>query len=241
MISVALIAYQALEGTRIKAMIIVSITIYINVCIVDCHKRIIQAIAVAPSIQVKISSNLAKPVPVHFIWLEMPCIQWILNLLPCRRRLIILVIIAQCAVKLLKCNIRSMCFSFFCAVIGTCFSVQLVIRVVVIQGTVDILHIVLRRKGAGTQLYYLRALALSLLARFRIADIRFFPPIASTIPTNVGNVIAGVRIEARLCQISPCQRGRCTAIDIVARRQGVCIGELYARVAVRGIYIPKVS
>ena len=54
MISVARIAYQALEGTRIKAMVNVSITIYINVCIVGCHKRIIQAtrfsVFVTPSI-----------------------------------------------------------------------------------------------------------------------------------------------------------------------------------------------
>ena len=40
MIFVSLIAYQALEGTRIKA--IFSSTLYINDCIVDCHKRIIQ-------------------------------------------------------------------------------------------------------------------------------------------------------------------------------------------------------
>ena len=86
MISVALIAYQALEGTRIKAMIIVSMTIYINVCIVDCHKRPIQILRlialialVAPSIQAKISSNLAKMCIVYLIWLEMPCIQRIRN------------------------------------------------------------------------------------------------------------------------------------------------------------------
>ena len=242
MIFVARIAYQALEGCfRISIM---SATININGCVVGCHKRIIRATAGAPSIQVKISSNLAKPVRVHLIWLEMPCIQWILNLLPCRRRhrrLIILVVIAQRAVKLLKFNIRSMCLSFFCPVIGTCISVQFVIRVIVIQGTVDILHIVLRRKGAGIQLYYLSVLAINLLALFHVADCRFFAPIASTILAAVGNVIAGVRIEARLFQFPPCQRVRCTAIDIVARRRGFCIGELYFRVAVRGIYIPKVS
>ena len=165
----------------------------------------------------------------------MPCIQWILNLFLCLRRRIILVIIAQCAVKLFKFNIRSMCLSFSWPVIGTCFSVQFVIRVIVIQGTVDILHIVLRRKGAGTQLYYL-----SLLTLFHVANCRFFIPIASTIFAAVGNVIAGVRIEARLFQVPPCQRGRCTAIDIVLRR-GCCIGELYFRVAFRDIYIPKVS
>ena len=130
-----------------------------------------------------------------------------------------------------------MCLNFFCAVIGTCFSVQLVVRVVVIQGTVDILHIVLRRKDAGIQLYYL---SLSTLARFRIADIRFFTPIAIPITAAVGNVIAGVRIEARLFQVPPCQRVRCTAIDIF-RRRVFCIGELYVRVAFRDIYIPKVS
>ena len=239
MISVAPIAYQALEGTRINAMVIVSITIYINVCIVDCHKRIIQV--AAPSIQVKISSNLAKPVIVNTIWLEMPCIQRILNLFLCRRRrrrLIILVIIAQCAVKLLKFNIRSMFLSVLVTIICSVISVQLVIRVIVIQGTVDILHIVLRRKDAGIQLYYL---SVSTLARFRIADIRFFAPIAIPIIAAVGNVIASVRIEARLFQISPCQRVRCTAIDIAARRRGCCIGELYFRVAFRDIYIPKVS
>ena len=248
MISVALIAYQALEGTRIKAMVIVSITTYINVCIVDCHKRPIQIprffALVAPSIQAKISSNLAKMRLVYLIWLEMPCIQWILNRFPFRQRLIILVIIAQRAVKLLKFNKCSMCLNFFCAVIGTCFSVQFVIRVIVIQGTVDILHIVLRRKGTGTQLYYLSVLAINLLAAFHVADCRFFIPIASTITADVVNVIAGVRIEARLCQVAiPCQRVRCTAIDAIdiVRRQDCCIVELYARVAFRGIYIPKVS
>ena len=247
MIFVSLIAYQALEGTRIKAMITVSITIYINVCIVDCHKRPIQILRlialVVPSIQAKISSNLAKMCIAYLIWLEMPCIQRILNLFLCRRRRrrhIILVIIAQCAVKLLKLNKCLMCLSSFVGIVFTCFSVQLVVRVVVIQGTVDILHIVLRRKDTGIQLYYLSFLALSALARFRIADIRFFAPIAFTILAAVGNVIAGVRIEARLFQISPCQRVRCTAIDI-ARRRGCCIGELYVRVVFRDIYIPKVS
>ena len=167
----------------------------------------------------------------------MPCIQRILNLFPCRRRrLIILVIIAQRAVKLLKFNKCTIGINFFGFIFFTCFSVQLVIRVIVIQGTVDILHIVLRRKGAGgIQLYYL-----SVLAAFHVADFRFFIPIASTIPAAVGNVIACVRIEAWLIQISPCQRVRCTAIDFV-RRRDFCIGELYFRVAFRDIYIPKVS
>ena len=99
----------------------------------------------------------------------------------------------------------------------------------------------MRRKGAGTQLYYLSVLAINLLALFHVADCRFFAPIALAIIAAVGNVIAGVRIEARLIQAAiPCQLGRCTAIDIV-RRRVFCIGELYFRVAVRGIYIPKVS
>ena len=245
MISVARIAYQALEGTRIKAMVIVSLTIYINVCIVDCHKRPIQIprffALVAPSIQAKISSNLAKMRLVYLIWLEMPCIQRILNLFLWYRLRVILVIIAQRAVKLLKFNKCSMCSSVLVIIFFTCFSVQLVVRVVVIQGTVDILHIVLRRKGAGIQLYYLSVLAINLLALFHVADCRFFAPIAIPIIAAVGNVIASVRIEARLFQISPCQRVRCTAIDIAARRRGCCIGELYFRVAFRDIYIPKVS
>ena len=246
MISVALIAYQALEGTRIKAIIIVSMTIYINVCIVDCHKRPIQILRfialVAPSIQGKISSNLAKMCIVYMIWLEMPCIQRILNLFLWRRRHIILVIIAQCAVKLLKLNKCSMCSSFCVGIIFTCFSVQLVVRVVVIQGCTDILCVSL----LGKRLLFksndrFPVLVDLLLARFRIADIRFFTPIAIPIPAAVGNVIAGVRIEARLFQAAiPCQRVRCTAIDI-ARRRGFCIGELHFRVAFRGIYIPKVS
>ena len=243
MISVARIVYQALEGTRIK--VISNFTIYINDCIVDCHKRPIQttrsSVFVTPSIQAKISSNLAKPVRVSIIWLEMPCIQWILNIFLCRRRHIILVIIAQCAVKLLKFNIRTMFLIYCVGIVFTCFSVQLVVRVVVIQRCTDILCVSLLGKCLLFKFndrfpgrFGLR------LARFRIADIRFFTPIASTIPTNVGNVIAGVRIEARLFQISPCQRGRCTAIDFV-RRRGFCIGELYVRVAFRDIYIPKVS
>ena len=249
MISVALIAYQALEGTRIKAMIIVSITIYINVCIVDCHKRPIQILRfialVAPSIQGKISSNIAKMCIVYLIWLEMPCIQRILNLFLCRRRRrrhIILVIIAQCAVKLLKLNKCLMCLSSFVGIVFTCFSVQLVVRVVVIQGCTDILCVSLLGKCLLFKFNdRFPGLADLRLARFRIADCRFFIPIASTIPTAVGNVIAGVRIEARLFQAAiPCQLVRCTAIDI-ARRRGCCIGELYFRVAFRDIYIPKVS
>ena len=175
----------------------------------------------------------------------MPCIQRILNLFLWRRRLIILVIIAQRAVKLLKFNKCSMCLKFFFAVIGTCFSVQLVVRVVVIQGTVDILCVRLLGKCLLFKFNdRFPSLADLRLARFRIADCRFFIPIAIPITAAVGNVIAGVRIEARLCQTAiPCQRVRCTAIDAIdiVRRRGCCIGELYVRVAFRDIYIPKVS
>ena len=137
-----------------------------------------------------------------------------------------------------------MCFGFFWPVIGTCISVQLVIRVVVIQRCTDILCVSLLGKCLLFKINdRFPGLVGLRLARFRIADIRFFTPIASTILAAVGNVITGVRIEARLFQVPPCQRVRCTAIDAIdiVRRQDCCIVELYARVAVRGIYIPKVS
>ena len=134
-----------------------------------------------------------------------------------------------------------MCLSSCVGIFFTCFSVQLVVRVVVIQRCTDILCVSLLGKCLLFKINDRFPVRVDLrLARFRIANIRFFAPIAIPIIAAVGNVIASVRIEARLFQISPCQRVRCTAIDIF-RRRGCCIGELYVRVVFRDIYIPKVS